>query len=110
MPIHVGAVMMPDTPFTYTKSSFSAQGDCVGWHQTSDRVFVGDTKNPNGPALQLTPGEWLDFTESVASGNRLPGRIAWSREGTMYVVAAAAHASASLRFTSSEWHAFRAAI
>ncbi|MFX0574266.1 DUF397 domain-containing protein [Nocardia nepalensis] len=32
------------------------------------RVGVRDSKNPTGPALVFTPGEWEAFTAGVADG------------------------------------------
>jgi Domain of unknown function (DUF397) len=101
--------MTCDTPFVYTKSSFSTSGDCVGWHHAPGRTSVVDTKLPNGPVLQVTAGEWLEFTTSVASGTHSSGRVRWSREDGAVVVSAK-NSSVCLRFTDSEWRAFRSAV
>lgn len=52
------------------KSSHSQQGgECVEV-AFLDHGMVGmrDSKNPTGPALVFTPGEWNAFTAGVAAG------------------------------------------
>ncbi|MFN2636811.1 MAG: DUF397 domain-containing protein [Gemmatimonadaceae bacterium] len=54
----------------YRKSSFSAQGDqCV---EVADlpggNRCVRDSKNPRGPELAFTPGEWDAFVKGVKAG------------------------------------------
>ncbi|MEV2220109.1 DUF397 domain-containing protein [Nocardia vinacea] len=52
---------------TWFKSSYSesaAQCVEVAWLD-GDRVGVRDSKNPTGPALVFTPGEWDAFTQVV---------------------------------------------
>jgi hypothetical protein len=51
------------------KSSFSASGSqCVEVAWLSEGgVGVRDSKNPTGPALIFTPGEWDAFTAGVAT-------------------------------------------
>ncbi|MFC9894294.1 DUF397 domain-containing protein [Nocardia sp. NPDC127579] len=46
-----------------------ASKDCVevAFLETG-RVGVRDSKNPSGPALVFTPGQWTAFTASVGSG------------------------------------------
>ncbi|GAB4587385.1 DUF397 domain-containing protein [Nocardia sp. IFM 10818] len=49
------------------KSSHSgAQNDCVeiAW-LARGHVGVRDSKNPDGPALVFTPGEWDSFTAGI---------------------------------------------
>ncbi|WP_084522485.1 DUF397 domain-containing protein [Nocardia inohanensis] len=49
------------------KSSYSgSQGDCVeiAW-LPEGHVGVRDSKNPTGPALVLSPGEWDAFIDGV---------------------------------------------
>ncbi|MGV9543139.1 DUF397 domain-containing protein [Nocardia beijingensis] len=52
------------------KSSYSqAGGDCVEVaHLEAGMVGVRDSKNPTGPALVFTPGEWDAFTAGVNDG------------------------------------------
>ncbi|MGW2661546.1 DUF397 domain-containing protein [Nocardia tengchongensis] len=54
----------------WIKSTYSqAQGECVEVaFLDSGRVGVRDSKNPTGPALTLTPGEWDAFTLGVKDG------------------------------------------
>ncbi|WP_228001127.1 DUF397 domain-containing protein [Nocardia australiensis] len=52
------------------KSSYSGSGSqCVevAWLEES-MIGVRDSKNPTGPALMFTPGEWDAFTASVLGG------------------------------------------
>ncbi|MQY20491.1 DUF397 domain-containing protein [Nocardia macrotermitis] len=52
------------------KSSRSGPAkDCVevAW-LAADYVGVRDSKNPDGPALVFTPGEWSTFTRGVKDG------------------------------------------
>jgi hypothetical protein len=52
------------------KSSHSGGGaDCVEVaHLAGGTVGVRDSKNPTGPALIFTPGEWDTFTAGVVRG------------------------------------------
>lgn len=52
------------------KSSHSGGGqECVEVaHLDGGMVGVRDSKNPTGPALVFTPGEWTAFTVGVADG------------------------------------------
>lgn len=52
------------------KSSLStANAECVEVAFLDDgRVGVRDSKNPSGPALIFTPGEWRAFTGGVKGG------------------------------------------
>ncbi|WP_330252642.1 DUF397 domain-containing protein [Nocardia sp. NBC_00565] len=53
------------------KSSHSGGGgnECVevAWLQAG-HVGIRDSKNPNGPALVFTPGEWDAFTAGMQDG------------------------------------------
>ncbi|GLX93936.1 DUF397 domain-containing protein [Herbidospora sp. NBRC 101105] len=66
------------------KSSFSGPvGECVEVEVVSV-IKVRDTKDPQGPALSFTPGEWRAFCAGVRGGEfdvRAAGfvRPAWSR-------------------------------
>ncbi|MFQ6394985.1 DUF397 domain-containing protein [Nocardia sp. KC 131] len=52
------------------KSSRSANADaCVEVaHLEGGMIGVRDSKNPSGPALVFTPGEWDAFTAGVNEG------------------------------------------
>ena len=52
------------------KSSHSSQdGNCVEVATNLDRIVaVRDSKDPHGPALIFTPGEWRTFAAGVKSG------------------------------------------
>ncbi|MET8773421.1 DUF397 domain-containing protein [Nocardia sp. NPDC004654] len=51
------------------KSSHSqGGGECVEVAFVDDAVGVRDSKNPTGPALVFTPGEWDAFTAGVREG------------------------------------------
>ncbi|MEU0540110.1 DUF397 domain-containing protein [Nocardia sp. NPDC005978] len=54
----------------WKKSSFSQpSGECVEVARLSGgRVGVRDSKNPGGPALVFTPGEWNAFISGVEGG------------------------------------------
>ncbi|MGX1805719.1 DUF397 domain-containing protein [Nocardia sp. NPDC055321] len=54
----------------WKKSSFSQpSGECVEVARlSSGRVGVRDSKNPGGPALVFTPGEWNAFISGVEGG------------------------------------------
>ncbi|WP_406274044.1 DUF397 domain-containing protein [Nocardia sp. NBC_00881] len=53
----------------FKSSHSSGQTDCVevAWLE-GDRVGVRDSKNPIGPALIFTPGEWDVFMAGVIDG------------------------------------------
>ncbi|NNH72865.1 DUF397 domain-containing protein [Nocardia uniformis] len=51
------------------KSSYSSAGsECVEIAFIPSGVGVRDTKNPTGPALVFTPGEWDAFSAGVKDG------------------------------------------
>lgn len=54
----------------WVKSSHSQHGgDCVEVaYLDAGSVGVRDSKDPSGPALVFTPGEWDAFATGVASG------------------------------------------
>jgi uncharacterized protein DUF397 len=65
------------TSATWRKSTYSGGngGACVevavvpGSKEGSDHVIaLRDSKNPGGPALIFTPGEWEAFTAGVQDG------------------------------------------
>jgi uncharacterized protein DUF397 len=61
------------TRAVWRKSARSGNGgNCVevatNLLETQDRVFVRDSKNPDGPALAFTRAEWAAFTGGVHDG------------------------------------------
>ena len=56
-------------PAAWRKSTHSNNGgDCVEVAGTGSAVAVRDSKNPNGPALGFTPGQWHTFTAKLTAG------------------------------------------
>ena len=53
--------------FKSTKSGPERECVEVAW-LSEGRVGMRDSKNPEGPALVFTPGEWDAFTAGVMSG------------------------------------------
>jgi hypothetical protein len=53
----------------WIKSSRSGGGSagsaCVEMARTPDRVLVRDSKNPDGPRLDVTPAAWSAFLTEV---------------------------------------------
>lgn len=43
-------------------------GQCVEWADLGEAVAVRDSKNPEGPALIFTRGEWSAFLEGAKDG------------------------------------------
>lgn len=62
--------MIDQTAAKWFKSSRSHGGkDCVeAAHLSGGMVGVRDSKNPDGPALVLTPGQWDTFLHAAKSG------------------------------------------
>jgi Domain of unknown function (DUF397) len=64
----------PEKPFeaglSWIKSSFSlAQGSCVEVASLPEGgIGVRDSKDPAGPMLRFTPGEWQAFLGSARNG------------------------------------------
>ena len=53
----------------FKSSRSTSGGDCVEVaHLECGMVGVRDSKNPTGPALVFTPGEWDAFTVGVRGG------------------------------------------
>ena len=51
------------------KSSFSGQtGDCVEVEVRRDGIAVRDSKDPDGPVLRFTRGEWIAFLAGARVG------------------------------------------
>ncbi|MFC4071913.1 DUF397 domain-containing protein [Actinoplanes subglobosus] len=55
---------------TWTKSTKSGPNcdNCVEVAFVGQAVAVRDSKNPNGPALLFTPGEWDAFVGGAVAG------------------------------------------
>ena len=52
----------------FKSSRSNGGGECVEVAWLDGGVGVRDSKNPTGPALVFTPGEWRAFTEGVYLG------------------------------------------
>jgi len=60
----------------WRKSSYSGSngGGCVEIASgQAAMVAVRDSKDPEGPVLTFTPGEWQEFTAGVKAGEFSPG-------------------------------------
>ena len=57
---------MEDKMTRWRKSSYSGNGgsDCVE-AANSDHVYVRDSKDKNGPHLEISPEKWHSFTSRV---------------------------------------------
>jgi Domain of unknown function (DUF397) len=51
----------------WRKSSYSEANGCVEVARPGP-VLVRDSKDPDGPVLSFTPGEWAAFTAGVRAG------------------------------------------
>jgi Domain of unknown function (DUF397) len=45
-----------------------ASGECVEVEAAAGGVLVRDSKDPAGPVLAFTPGEWAEFLAGVKAG------------------------------------------
>jgi hypothetical protein len=57
-----------ETPVTWRKSSYSQGGDCVEVTCNSTRIFIRDSKDSYGRALEFTASEWAAFIGHIRSG------------------------------------------
>jgi len=58
-----------DSGLQWFKSSLSfSNSNCVEVADLPDGVAVRDSKDPGGPVLQFTPGEWRAFLGGVRDG------------------------------------------
>lgn len=56
-------------PSAWAKSTFSiSNGECVEIARSSSAIHVRDSKDPSGPTLTFTPGEWSAFLKGAANG------------------------------------------
>lgn len=61
--------MYPSTQLAWRKSSYSGDGEnCVEAAPLPKGVAVRDSKNPDGPRLAFTSGEWADFLARIRNG------------------------------------------
>lgn len=59
----------PDfTNASWRKSILSGDGECVEVAVVDGAVGVRDSKNPGGPHLTFTAGEWSAFIRGVKTG------------------------------------------
>jgi uncharacterized protein DUF397 len=60
----------PDPPGPWRKSSYSfSNGNCVEVRGLGAVVEVRDSKNPQGPVLRLTHGQWQALLGGIRSGS-----------------------------------------
>jgi hypothetical protein len=52
----------------WQKSSYSGTNGCVEVALVEDRVAVRDAKDPSGPVLLFTAGEWEAFLAGARAG------------------------------------------
>lgn len=52
-------------PAKWTKSSRCDTSSCVEVMAEKEMVLVRDSKDPDGPVLQFTRGEWQRFTDFI---------------------------------------------
>lgn len=60
--------MDDDVVWRKSSRSGSNSGACVEVATLPDRVLVRDSKDPDGPVLTFTPGEWRAFVGGAADG------------------------------------------
>lgn len=55
---------------TWRKASYSTSqgGGCIEVAPTRAAVAVRDSKDPVGPQLAITPGDWREFTHQIKNG------------------------------------------
>jgi hypothetical protein len=52
----------------WRKSSYSAQGDCVGVARHPGCVLVRDMTDEIGPVIPLSDAEWRAFLDDISDG------------------------------------------
>lgn len=60
--------LKPPAGSIWRKASFSGNNGCVEVADTSDHVWVRDTKDREGPVLAFTRSEWTAFLAGVRAG------------------------------------------
>lgn len=66
-----GLVCRENGDLVWRKSSKSANGNCVeAARLQGGLVGVRDSKDPHGPRLELTRGEWAAFLAGIKAGAR----------------------------------------
>jgi hypothetical protein len=50
-------------------SRYCNGGNCIRVASSADVVYVGDSKDPGGPALSYTKVEWRQFVTSIKNGD-----------------------------------------
>ncbi|MCW2872209.1 DUF397 domain-containing protein [Actinacidiphila oryziradicis] len=70
-PIKADLYAIDPTTLTWQKSSFTGNnGECFELAPLpGGGVAVRDSKNPAGPHLCFTPGEWSAFKQGMAAGD-----------------------------------------
>jgi hypothetical protein len=58
---------MSGTPWIKAQAS-GATGQCVELRRTGESIEVRDSKNPTGPVLRFTPGEWAAWLDGAKNG------------------------------------------
>ena len=93
-------------------SRYSGAGhDCVEVASAEQGVLLRDTKDGGaGPVVAFTPDQWTAFVREVAAGSSSTNGAV-----TVHAVGTETHLNAvesgvTLRFTPSEWAAFRAGV
>ena len=51
----------------WTKTSYCDTGACVEAHIDDDVVLMRDSKDPDGPVLQFTKGQWREFIAFISA-------------------------------------------
>jgi hypothetical protein len=59
--------MKPDTEWRKATDS-DAQTQCTQVRRRNGMIEIGDDKDPDGPVLTFTPGEWLAFKSGIKKG------------------------------------------
>jgi hypothetical protein len=55
--------------YDWRKSSYSGgQGNCVEVAPLRDGIAVRDSKNPSGPVLRFSVGDWQAFVARIKAG------------------------------------------
>lgn len=52
----------------WMRSSRCSNGNCVAVARDGDTVLVRDSKDPDGPTLRFTRGEWRAFVAAARDG------------------------------------------